>query len=211
MADPTPSRGKRRLVLVGNAPLDNDHTQLVDSADVVVRCNEAKTLGQRSGTRTDVLCVCNTGAPAARIIAERSIQRIPRFPSLSEVWFPRHSPTHLRHIRESNFPAPEAEYLDRTEDIMAANGLEEVVVSRLSQAFNERVFGYLRRKSPTGFACPSTGFLALCHILEVRQYSPLDKLLIGFTFKMWWGHPARAERRFVERLCEARTDVHWIR
>ena len=201
--------GRPRLALVGNAPLRNDLAERIDACDLVVRCNEAKTLGGYSGTRTDVLCITNTGVPARRIIAERSVRKEPRFPGLSEVWFPRDSGTHLRYLRASGSDIPESEFDDCSDDLLEANDLDGVRVTRFSEESNEQVFDRLRRESRRGFICPSTGFLALWHILERPEYVSFGKFLFGFTFKFWEGHPAAAERRIVEELCSTRDDLHF--
>ena len=205
----TPPR--RRVALVGSAPLARDMSLLIDSCDIVIRCNEAKTLGGHAGSRTDVLCVTNTGSPAQRIIAEQSIRRSPRFPGLSEVWFPRESHVHLRALEASGFQISSSEFEDRSQDILTANGLgDDIAVTYFSADFNERIFASLKQKSADPFVCPSTGFMALCHLLERDDYETFDKLILGFTFQMWEGHPARAEQRFIRALCSRRPDLHWI-
>lgn len=201
---------RKRVALVGSAPLGKDMSSLIDSCDVIIRCNEAKTLGGHSGSRTDVLCVTNTGGPAHRIITEQSIRRSPRFPDLSEVWFPRDSYTHLQALNASGFQIPPSEFEDRSQDILTANALNDVVVTHFSRDFNERMFASLKLKSADPFVCPSTGFMALCHLLERDDYAAFDKLILGFTFQYWEGHPSRAEQRFVRALCSRRADLHWI-
>jgi len=197
---------KPRLALVGNAPLKRDLSQQIDSSDLVVRCNEAKTLGGYSGTRTDILCISNTGAPARRIIDERSVRKA-KFSFLSEVWFPRVIRTHLRYLRASGYNLPESEFDDCSARILEANDLADARVTFFSKDFNERVFSLLRQKSRWRFVCPSTGFLALWYILE--QYASFDKFMFGFSFKFWDGHPAAAEKQIVEELC-IRDDFYFV-
>ena len=205
-----PHEGRRRLALVGNAPLKSDLAGQIDSSDLVVRCNEAKTLGGYSGTRTDILCITNTGSPAERIIRERSVRKMPRFPRLSEVWFPRHSGVHLQRLRALGSDFPESELEDCSRRLLEANSLDGMRVTHFSRESNERAFERLHQESPQDFICPSTGFLALWHILEQPEYAAFDKFLFGFTFEFWEGHPAATERKIIEELCADRDDFQFI-
>lgn len=42
-----------KIALVGNAPPTYDLSAQIDSCDIVIRCNEAKTLGANTGTCGD--------------------------------------------------------------------------------------------------------------------------------------------------------------
>lgn len=196
-----------RLALVGNAPLRTDFSRMIDDCEFVIRCNEAKNLGGFSGTRTDVLCVNNTGATARRMIREQSLRRAPRFPDLKEIWIPRVSEVHLTHLRKAVTGYPESQFDDHTDELLSSNGLTDLPVTRFTREFNLRVFNYLSRGARARFICPSTGFLALGHILESDRYAGYQKQMFGFTFEMWWGHPADAERDFVARTCAKREDL----
>ncbi|MBK7806449.1 MAG: glycosyltransferase family 29 protein [Saprospiraceae bacterium] len=182
------------LALIGNAPLQKDFSSTIDSFDLVIRCNEAKTLGTNTGHKTNILCISNIGAPSKRIIAEKSVTKLLKFPELSEIWFPRNA--------ESN--------IDNSKIIIEVNKLFDVRIKYFSKEMNERVFKKLAVFSDFDFVEPSTGILALCYILEQPEFDKYEKYLFGFTFEMWEGHPAKAERLLIKSFCENRNDLIFV-
>jgi len=179
---------KPRVALVGNAPLHRDFTEAINSCEVVVRCNEAKNWGPHSGTKTDILCITQTGAPAHRFISEKSIMRLPRFPDVRELWF-------FRQDRSLVNP------------IIEANGLQDISIRWMAPDFFDTIQGNLYQKSHYDFSEPSTGFLAFQYILNAPEYNDYDKCLFGFNFQVWLGHPGHAEAQIVRELCASREDI----
>ena len=82
---------KLKIAIVGNAKLCNDFSKQIDSCDIVLRFNEANNYGCFSGYKTDILCIRNNGEPGIRFSTQKLISKYPRFPNLSEVWFPRNT------------------------------------------------------------------------------------------------------------------------
>lgn len=183
-----------KLALVGNAPPTYDLSAQIDSCDIVIRCNEAKTLGVNTGTRTDILCVNNSGAPADRFISKQLLRRHPNFPELTELWFAR----------------PFKDCVDLSMKILDANGLSDVPVVYFSTGMNERASKQLRQHNNMEDQHPSTGFLAFCYILEQEEFNDYDKYLFGFTFNMWYGHPEQAEMKVIESFCKNRHDLYFV-
>ncbi|MGI9159658.1 MAG: glycosyltransferase family 29 protein, partial [Saprospiraceae bacterium] len=171
-----------------------DLSRQIDSCDLVIRCNEAKTLGVNSGTRTDILCVNNSGAPATRFIEQKSLQKNPRFPELAEIWFAR--------------PYPDC--IEVSQKILNANNLSDISIQYLSTEFNERACDQLKMYGSVADQPPSTGFLAFRYILEQAAFDDFDKYIFGFTFNMWHGHPEQAEMKVIESYCKNRNDFFFI-
>jgi len=184
----------KKLVLVGNASLNKDMSAFIDASDVVIRFNDARTLGVKSGFKTDILCVRNTGGPALCFIANKSVKKYPKFPDLSEVWFPRNGDT----------------FTEYSEKIIESNELCDVKIRRFSKELNNKVFEKLVVISKSEKIYPSSGFLALSYILETSEFDQYEKYIVGFTFDMWEGHPAKAERILVETYCKQYKDLHFI-
>ncbi len=183
-----------KLALVGNAPPAYDLSVQIDSCDIVIRCNEAKTLGVNTGIRTDILCVNNSGAPADRFISKQLLRRHPNFPELTELWFAR----------------PYKDCVELALKIVHANGLSDVPVVYFSADMNERARQQLSLHSKMENQHPSTGFLAFCYILEQEEFNDFDKYLFGFTFNMWYGHPEQAEMKVIESFCKNRQDLFFV-
>jgi len=186
--------GRPKLALVGNAPPEYDLSAQIDSCDIVIRCNEAKTLGVNTGTRTDILCVNNSGAPADRFISQKLLRKHPKFPELTEVWFAR----------------PHKDCVDLSLKIVDANDLSDVTVTYFSTGMTERVYNQLSIYNKMENQHPSTGFLAFWYILEQGVFEDFDKYLFGFTFNMWYGHPEQAEMKAMESFCRNRQDLFFV-
>ncbi len=198
-----------RLVIVGNAPLAFDCSELIDRAEVVVRINECKGATTRCGTRTTVLCINNTGFPARRYIADTPFRNHPLCVGAREIWFPRHAGIHEAFVAGVAPDRPRGSYEDLTEEIIQANGLGDRVLLRFSQELNASVFDALqstmrRHGTPEGsFECPSTGMLLIAHVLAAPAYRNHEIHLIGFRFRGWAGHPWQSERRLVEEYARS--------
>lgn len=188
----TPTRP--RVALVGNAPLQYDQSGQIDSCDIVIRCNEAKTLGKNTGTRTDILCVNNSGEPAVRFISRKLLRKEPNFPQLREIWFAR----------------PYAAGIDIALKILMANDLSDLPVKYFSISISERAYDELRKHCQMENKHPSTGLLAFLYILEQEAFAEFDKYIFGFTFNMWYGHPEKAEMKVMESFCHKRQDLFFV-
>jgi hypothetical protein len=191
------------VVIVGNAPLGYDYSALVDTADVVVRLNDCKRNLGRSGTKTTILCVNNTGVPARGYIAQAPVLTNPLCRGVDEFWFPRDSSTHRAWVSRIR-PNRDDEYEDLTDGIVAANRLQGKTLVRCSAAMNDALFTALQTIErgdgiPDGsFECPSTGMLAIAWSLMDPRFHAHRVVLVGFRFEGWEYHPWRAERRLVE-------------
>jgi hypothetical protein len=191
----------RRLVIVGNAPLAFDCRELVDGADIVVRLNDCKGATAWSGTRTTILCVNHTGAPARRYVRERPFRSHPLCVDAREVWLPHHQGAYDAWRLATGRVLDSFEEV--TEEVIRANSLEDRVLVRFSQEFNAGLFEMLeatmrRHQIPEdGFSGPSTGMFAVAYVLAAAAYRDYEVHLIGFRFKGWEGHPWQTERRVI--------------
>ncbi|MEZ4909288.1 MAG: glycosyltransferase family 29 protein [Saprospiraceae bacterium] len=185
---------KPRLIIVGNALLKKDLSKFIDSSDFVIRCNDCISFGGNTGTKTDVLCIRNNGAPALKFIKNKSVNKLPRFPNLSEVWFPR-------------FVLPEFDYKDQ---IISSNGLHGLRYRSFSKELNEKVCENIRIESKREIVVPSTGFLLINYILEEPEFNCYDKFIAGFSFEMSFEHSSNIEKNIVIRLCNDRSDLHFV-
>jgi hypothetical protein len=202
------------VVIVGNAPLGYDYSGLVDAADVVVRLNDCKRYLGRSGTKTTILCVNNSGVPARGYIAQTPLLTNPLCGGVGEFWFPRDMHTHLRWVRRVRHDR-DHEYQDLTDGIVAANRLFTKTLVRGSAAMNDALYTTLQTIERANgvpdrsFECPSTGALAMAWALADPRFREHRVVLVGFRFEGWEGHPWRAERQWVdEHVRSGRVVLH---
>ena len=58
----------QRIMIVGNGDVPEGSAARIDAADRVIRFNECRNFGS-TGSRTDVVAVCNTGRPARAMLS----------------------------------------------------------------------------------------------------------------------------------------------
>jgi hypothetical protein len=198
------------FAIIGNAPIPVDYSEFIDNCELVLRINEGKNIGVHSGQKTDILCITNTGGPARRIIEGKSIWNSSYYNKLSEVWFPRDSEVHKKYLQTVELPYPATEFDNRADELVAANDLSRTTIRQFSGEFNEAVFKKLKDRARHPFICPSTGLLAIEYILSKARFDRYNKVLAGFTFEGWAGHPWELEQRIVWGYAGRRMDVKMI-
>ena len=201
---------RKRIAIVGNAPIQWDMTVEIDSCDLVLRFNKASYCGMNSGRRTDILCVTNIDPPVAWA-PNQELSRIAGIQtSLAEVWFPRDSEIHKCHAWAIDPTFPESCFDDLAEKLFKSNNFYGNVRSiHFSREFNEKIFNLLRAKSPRPFICPSTGIFAIEYILDQPKFAQYDKLIFGFSFQGWEGHAWETEREIVMEHTRTRNDFYY--
>ena len=192
----------RSVVIVGNAPLGEDRSALVDRSDFVVRFNVPRTWGAESGTRFDAWVLAN-GRAGRHFVRRAPFLDAPYRDLPREVWFPRAVEVHreLREAHEGDFVESLAAE-DVSARILRRNRLRQPCL-HFDAAFYRRCLGCLGEEGglPDPTMIPSAGFLATRHVLERMPESRVT--LIGFTFEGWPGHPWAQEARHVRGLAAA--------
>jgi len=199
---------KRRTVLVGNAPLRSDVGQLVDSADTVVRFNDARGLQGASGSRIDQLWLINHGGQMAEWLERDELPGRPAVQAAGHIVLPvpmlpghlcgtamtagrpgrsgtpcaAHDPDRINHLARAREVLTRAGHRVRTLSVDDYRATQDALENRCEGAAEH---------------FPSTGFIALCHTL--RHLAANERIeLVGFTFQGWRGHSWQAERRCVD-------------
>lgn len=202
---------RKKIAIVGNAPINYDLSDMIDSCDIVVRFNEYPRWGNHSGRKTDVLCVCNTGTPAEKMSTNRMILNAPFYHSSLEVWFPRNEDVHQSHIVKYCAKFNQAKYYkDLSGMLINSNQLSADQVISFSPELNDTAFNKLMKVAKWPFIVPSTGFLTMEYILNEPRFSDYDKSLVGFSFRGWRGHPWEAEKAITLDYTHTRSDFHYI-
>lgn len=188
-------------MIVGNAPPRRDLRNEIDGADIVIRFNDCRTHGGDTGTRSDIVAVCNTGRPAKSML-EGAWRDHPAVRSAEAIWCVR-NPEAMASRRASILerrPDLDDFFDDRTaelEAVAATRGADCVV---LPAEVHDRLDERLGAIAGDSYVLPSTGLFAIDHVLH-HFASPADRVAItGFDHEGWEGHPFSAERQLVDRF-----------
>lgn len=187
-----------RVVVVGNGPLPRDLTAEVESADLVLRFNEPKASTGKSGRKTDMLMVNNTGKPMQQMLRDASFFRSPFVQAAQEVVFPYH-PHAIRSymLQPGLLSRLRGRKADWTIQAVEAFGKAGKPIRIMPPSFYEEGCGELsipREQMRTVF--PSTGYLGLRHVFN---HFPDHRIEIcGFSWEGWKRHAWSNERGWVE-------------
>ena len=197
-ADPPPFPATASLAIVGNAP-ETGAAEAIDSAECVVRFNNAAGFRAAAGSRVTHLALVNRGGQMRewledRHFLERPVVRAARafilpFPMLPEA---------------HNRPEP----ICWTREALARLRRTGRPVHVLPEALHEEA---RRRLAPgtSGRPNPSTGFLVTLALLLARARGAAPLQAYGFGFDGWPGHPWAAERAwFAEQAAAGRLHLH---
>lgn len=200
-----------QIMVVGNAPLNEDFSALIDRADEVIRFNRANNFGGHGGTRTTVLCLANWGEIGRKIAKRRLLTGLPCFPEVREFWFSRPS------FHESSFLwrkhwRRDFDNLDYSNAIVRRNSLRARTRIFFGADIYRRCLELCRIEQDVQIPKmqPSTGFLGLQYVLQRYGACGATITLVGFTFAGWERHPWQAEQAVVEAL-EHEGRIRWLR
>lgn len=191
----------RNIVIVGNGSAPPCAAAIVDASDLVIRFNDCRSF-DNTGTRTDIVAVCNTGRPARAMAASPLWQNHPAVSAASAIWCVRNG-AKFRELRDGlreSHPELDDFCDDLTADFAsfaASTGKRLTVVPRDT---HDRLDRDLARSGTQRYVVPSSGLLAIGYVLDEIAGQD-DKIhLTGFDHEGWPGHPFDAERRLVNTL-----------
>lgn len=176
-----------RLAIVGNAPDPRDHSAAIDSAERVVRFNNAAGFRGHTGSRLDWLALVNRGGQMREWLDDPAFPDRPAIRAAKAFLFP--------------FPAlpPEragtgdgACWTQEARARLAPLGAAIHVLTDDLHAEGARILGPDTEGTPN----PSTGFLVALALLRQRHPQAPAVHIYGFGFSGWPGHPWEAERRW---------------
>lgn len=198
----------KKLAIIGNANVTCDHSQFVNSCDVVIRINLRKNpsliLGVTGG-KTDVLCY--TPRAVSLVLQDDEELRFIRGYSahLSRLWFlrPRRAYWVSRRSLSGFFFRKERLFLDMSRTLIKGLGLGHSTIEYIKMDLFNSTVKKLWDLDPCGMKpSPSAGIMVIERVLENEEYSNFEKYLLGFTFEGWAGHRWDLEKRLVDRYHE---------
>ncbi len=194
----------RRIVIVGNGEVPQGAAEAIDAADMVVRFNECRNFGL-SGSRTDVVAVCNTGRPALMMLSSPEWRASRPVADCREIWSVR-DPEKFRELHPVlMLTRPElADFCDDYTDAFAAFASDAGKVHAVIDRFvHEAVDAALAPFDPGDYVVPSSGMVVVARILAQVEEAGDAVVLTGFSHEGWDGHPFAAERRLVDSYIAA--------
>ncbi|SDJ09840.1 hypothetical protein SAMN05428983_0136 [Agrobacterium fabrum] len=188
-------------MIVGNGELPPGVAGFIDLSDIVIRFNDCRSLGA-GGRRTDVVAVCNTGRPGHEMTQGRDWRESDGVRQASALWSVR-DPAKFSEM-EPGIRARWPELTDFCVDytagfaaIAAETSKSHIVIPR---DVHERLDTALAAHAPAPYVCPSTGLVAIAHVLESVSGDGDEVAIAGFSHQGWSGHPFAAEQQLVDTL-----------
>lgn len=191
---------RKTLYIVGNGPITRDMSSAVDASDFVVRFNEPKASIGMSGTKTDILFLCNAGKPMQRRLEDPQYLNSAIMQDAKQVILAYHPIIIKRY-----FPRPNilSRFKGRREDwtlptIMALGGIGKTSIVLPAEFYMEgcRVLGLPEDKMASVF--PSTGYFGIYYVLHHFPPERWGIQICGFSWEGWKRHAWADERKWVE-------------
>ncbi|MNE85729.1 hypothetical protein D3C80_1827620 [compost metagenome] len=86
------------------------------------------------------------------------------------------------------------DYSDAFSVFAEGGGKRHEVISR---DVHERADDFLAAYSPEPYICPSSGLVAILHVLDMAAKDQSQVFITGFTHQGWAGHPFIAEKKLI--------------
>ena len=191
----------RNIVIVGNGSAPPCAAAMIDSSDLVIRFNDCRSF-HNTGTRTDIVAVCNTGRPARAMTSSPLWQNHPAVSSASTIWCVRNGQKfrELRDDLRESHPELDDFCDDMTPDFAAFAAATGKALTVIPRDVHDRLDRDLARVGTQRYVVPSSGLLAIGYVLD-EIAGPDDTIHVtGFDHQGWDGHPFDAERRLVNML-----------
>lgn len=195
------------IAIVGNAPIDTDMSENIDSADMVVRMNLCASFNGNTGSKTDIIALTNTGEPAIGFTRNQTESFWQASRASRTVLLCRSALGSFlnRTVYHRGEMAPC--FVDHSSLLKRHYKLRQKAVLNASFSDDISLSSLLKPLQPEPFLMPSTGACVVNYFLRRKQ--PSDVLRIfGFAHYGWPHHPWNAERKWLSILKE-RPDIEF--
>lgn len=188
-----------KVAIIGNGPLDNDHSTLIDSCEVVIRINRVTAYGGNYGTKLDVLALVNTGIEAPKVMDPRLN---PFITQARDIWLTR-NPLLYSQIGDSFAGKPAAQFFAEHSRIVHGPLYKGLNVKAVDYEVGLALINKIPEFSTEPFIMPSTGMRVIEEVVRnaiiLGCIVPVERIYIaGFSHEGWPGHPWQAERAIID-------------
>lgn len=190
-----------RIAIVGNAPVETDLSDEINSADWVVRFNAAtNNFNINTGVKTDALCVTNLSSPGRAFAKYRQLANLAFVSQLKEIWFPRPAFKSARQVWFKSWSKQGFRKTDYSKFIISRNGLQDKKIIYFGDELFRECCDLLDIADDFGVHEPSSGFLALQYVMRRFDLAEHQLLLTGFAFSGSTAHSWQKEKEEVLKL-----------
>ncbi|MDI1230975.1 MAG: glycosyltransferase family 29 protein [Methylobacter sp.] len=191
------------IVVIGNADINSDHSKLVDSADLVIRFNEARNYASGlTGHKCDVLCLANTSHPGRTFSKYKTIKKLHFIKDVIDIWFPHPFDCTAKQFWLKPFNKKKFKKTDYSKFILKENELKQKNILFLNEDLFFEACMDLNIIQPSNLI-PSSGYMALKYILKQYGTASVKITVLGFTFTGADGHPWHEEKKCVQAFSQA--------
>jgi hypothetical protein len=194
-----PDDTRKRIVIVGNGPVEAGLAERIDSADIVIRFNEPGGLPGRVGTRTDILFLMNSGKSMQERLASPAYWQSTLVRNAREIILPYHPSIikefHPRPNLLSRLKGRKADWTAETLQKIEALGKTAKVLPAEFYFETCRILGIARTHLKSVF--PSSGLLAIRYAIEEFKSDTWTIEFCGFSWEGWKRHAWGSEQEWV--------------
>ena len=186
------SPGQRKTIfVVGNGLINDNLSEVIDQSDIVVRFNEPKSSLGKSGVKTDILFVCNSGKPMQRRLSNDAYFSSAIVREASQVIFAYHPQIIAAYFRHPNFlsrlKGRRSDWTLRAVDAFGTVGKSVMILPPQFYENGCAILGVPEAARREVF--PSTGYFGLTYVLQNFDPSQWKIMLCGFSWEGWRRHP----------------------
>ncbi len=190
---------RKTIFIVGNGPIKDNLSEVVDQSDLVLRFNEPKSSKGMSGAKTDILFVCNSGKPMQRRLSDPGYLNSPIVQGASQVIFAYHPRIIAAYFRQphllSRLKGRRGDWTLQAIDAFGAVGKSVLILPPRFYTDGCAVLGIPEEARREVF--PSTGYFGLTYILQHFDPAEWKIVLCGFSWEGWRRHSWGDERKWV--------------
>ncbi|MHC1547750.1 glycosyltransferase family 29 protein [Phyllobacterium sp. K27] len=190
----------KRIVIVGNGPVEAGVAHAIDSADVVIRFNEAIIVPERTGSKTDILFLMNSGKSMQARLETPSYWLEPFVQDALEIILPYH-PSIVRqyHPRPNFLSRLKGRKADWTaETLKRIEGLGKKATILSPEFYYETCQILDISTDSLSKVFPSSGLLAMRYAIETLRTDSTQVEFCGFSWQGWKRHSWGNEQHWVD-------------
>ncbi|MDQ0997071.1 hypothetical protein QFZ34_002253 [Phyllobacterium ifriqiyense] len=190
----------KRIVIVGNGPVRPGVAHAIDSADIVIRFNEAVIIPELTGSKTDILFLMNSGKSMQARLETPSYWQEPFVRDAKEIILPYHPSIvrqyHPRPNLLSRLKGRKADWTAETLKKVQALGKKTTVLSAEFYYETCRILDISTSDFSKIF--PSSGVLAIRYVIETLGTDSTRVEFCGFSWQGWKRHSWGNEQHWVD-------------
>lgn len=197
-------RMKKRMIIVGNAPLPHRRAERIDGADFVMRFNEPSQDASVIGTRTDLLLLATSSKAMRRWLSGPDYLNSPIVRNTPEILCPLHPAIIRRYHPQPNFLSRlRGRRADWTVAAIETFGQCGKKVSVLpAQDYLAACDALAIPEPQRRRVFPSTGFIGIWLALRDFAAEAWEIELCGFAWQGWKRHAWEVEQLWITRQVE---------